>query len=337
MLIKKTSVAEYHIIGEPKKIMAYVPIELNENFWILSISTYLPSVITNVSDNFLLFFLLSSVAIILISIMGFILYTINLKRIRAEESGRFLEESRSFQEKMNHAAKLASIGELVDNVAHEINTPTGIISAEADVLYLQECNPKNCCEELDIIKEQTRRIRNYTKSLLNYSRRMPFMPERNNIIELIDECIFLLSPRIRANQVHIVKNIENNIPEFIFDKGRIEQVIINILNNAIDSIDDQNEKTISVSLNEKTEIDSENKFIRIAIADRGIGIPVENIDKIFDPFFSTKSTDQGTGLGLSISKAIIKRHNGNLIVESKINEGTTFIVELPLKNNGRYD
>ncbi len=332
MLIRKSSIDEYQIIGEPTKIMAYVPIELNDNSWILAISTYLPSVISSVRNNFVSFFILSGIAIILIIFMSSILFTINFKRIKAEESEKFLEQSRAFQEKINHAAKLASIGELVDNVAHEINTPVGIISAETDVLFLQDCNAKNCCEELGIIKEQTRRISNYTRSLLNYSKRMPFLPDMNDINELLEECLFLLSPRIRANQIKITKNIPENIPKFMFDKGRIEQVIINRINNSIDAVKADKEIIISVSLNRMNEKDNGYDSIRISISDKGMGIPESNIDKIFEPFYSTKPNDQGTGLGLSISNAIIKRHNGKITVNSKKDNGTTFMIDLPFSN-----
>jgi len=331
MILKKTSLDEYHIIGEPKKIMAYVSIELNGNSWILAISTYLPSVISSARDNFVMFFLLSGIVIILIILMGVALYSINIKRIKAEESERFLVQSRTFQEKINHAAKLASIGELVDNVAHEINTPTGIISAETDVLLLQNCNPKNCCEELDIIKDQTRRIRNYTRSLLNYSKRMPFLQDINDINELLDECLFLLSPRIRANQIKVTKNIPVTIPKFMFDKGRIEQVINNILNNAIDAVRDDREIKISILFNDENTNGTNN--VEIAISDKGVGISKENIEKVFEPFFSTKSAEQGTGLGLSISNAIIKRHDGNILVKSNKIEGTTFSIHLPFIND----
>lgn len=333
ILKSKTNMDEYFIIGEPKKIMASTQVNLNNKIWVLAISTYLPSVIAGVKNNYYWFFILSGISIILIVVMATTLLKINLKRIRAEESSRFLEQSRSFQEKINHAAKLASIGELVDNVAHEINTPTGIISAETDVLFLKECEPQKCCEELSIIKEQTKRIKNYTRSLLNYSRRMPFLPEENDIAELIDECLFLVSPRIRANQILIRKNICENIPKIIFDKGRIEQVVINILNNAIDSIKEKKEITISVEIKKEDEKNDSDQNIILSISDKGQGITKENLSKIFEPFFSTKSADLGTGLGLSISKAIIKLHNGDIWVESEINNGTTFFISLPVNNN----
>ena len=139
--------------------------------------------------------------------------------------------------------------------------------------------------------------------------------------------MFLLSPRIRANQIQIKKNISSKIPKFCFDRGRIEQVIINLLNNSIDAVREIKEINIDVSI-ETSDLGKKN--VTISIKDQGSGISGEHIDKIFEPFYSTKSTDKGTGLGLSISKAIVKRHKGKIRVESKKNIGTTFIIELPL-------
>ncbi|MBU0561631.1 MAG: hypothetical protein KJ799_14070 [Bacteroidetes bacterium] len=337
MLLHGTSVDEYRIGDEPHKIMGYYPIELGENRWILAISTYLPAVIKNVQSNFVLFFIISGIIILLISVLGISLFVINLKRIRAEESEKYLEQTRTFQEKLNHAAKLASIGELVDTVAHEINTPAAIISAETDALLLHNCDPKHCFEELKIIKQQTRRIGNYTKSLLSYSRRMPFRPINNDLKELLDECLFLLSPRINSKKVDIELSISNNIPKFIFDRSRLEQVIINLINNAIDFTKSDPKIKIEAVIDKFEFNQKSNDYVLIKISDNGTGIPQANLDSIFEPFFSTKSLSKGTGLGLSISKAIVKRHNGHIEVQSELGKGTSFKIYLPLKNNYEYE
>lgn len=333
MLVKSNNVGEYIIGDEPEKIMAYHTIDLSNTKWILAISTYLPDVINSVKSNFILVFISSGIAIVVIIFLGIAFYFINLRRIRAEESEKYLEQTREFQEKLNHAAKLASIGELVDSVAHEINTPTGIISAETDALILNDCNPKLCSEELRIIKDQVRRISNYTKSLLSYSRRMPFQPKMNSLVELIDECLFLLNPKIRAKHVVIEKQFDSGIPSFIFDRGRMEQVIINIINNAIDFITGNPLIIITLSKIPAEENSSETGSVLISIKDNGCGIPEANIDSIFEPFFSTKPLSNGTGLGLSISKAIVLRHKGRIEVDSRLKAGTTFKIYLPLQNN----
>lgn len=327
MLVGSSSTGEYYIEGEPKKIMAYTPVHFHNQKWILAISTYLPNVIENVRNSFLFVFALAGAFIALLLILGYIAYYINLNRIRAVESQKHLQQVQNFQEKLNHAAKLASIGELVDSVAHEINTPTGIISSTADVLLLDECAQNRCSNDLRIIKDQTRRIGKYTKSLLRFSRRMPFQPELNDVIELINECIFIVNPKLRTNRINILQNVPNEFPKFTFDRGRLEQVIINLLNNAIDFV--EHDGSITIKLEQYVTDGWEWAFI--SVADNGKGIPSENLELIFEPFFSTKPLTEGTGLGLSISKAIIERHEGILKVKSDPNGGTEFLIHLPMR------
>ena len=328
------SMAEYYIEGEPHKIMAYAPFALNNQEWVLAISTYLPFVVNDVTDSFFFIFLSSAGIIILIVLFGFGAYYINLKRIQAEEAEKHFIQAQNFQEKLNHASKLASIGELVDSVAHEINTPTGIISTISDTMLMLDCAKAKCFEDLNLIKEQTKRIRNYTKSLLGFSRRMPFQPQKNNLVELIDESIFLVGPRLKANSVKVEKQFTQDFPEFVFDRGRLEQVIINIMNNAIDFVE-QNGKII-IKLEREQNEDEKTDNVVLSIIDNGAGISTENIKYIFEPFFSTKPLAKGTGLGLSISKAIIERHNGKIVVESELNKGTTFKVFLPMTKMEMY-
>lgn len=334
MLEADQLLAEYFIEGEPPKIFASVPLELNQQKWIFAISTYLPDVTSNVRNNFMLVLVLSGIVILLIVLIGVTFFSINTKRIRLEESERHLEQSQLLQEKLHQASKLASIGEFVDNVAHEINTPTGIISAEADTIMLQENISSNVLDEIRIIKEQTRRISGYTRSLLNYSRRIPFKIEQNDLPAVVEECLFLLGPRLRSEKV----SIERNFPEIVmmlnFDKNRIEQVFINVLNNSMDSMTGQGKIIIEVYEEREQVTENESKLWAIVeISDNGQGIPEENIPQIFETFFSTKPVSKGTGLGLSIVRAIVKRHGGKIEVDSKVNIGTTIKILLPFDNN----
>ncbi|GMR25630.1 MAG: hypothetical protein BMS9Abin39_0942 [Ignavibacteria bacterium] len=335
MLDDQKSVAEYTIGDEPTKIMAYVPLILNNETWILAISTYLPEVTANLRENFRLFFILGFIIFGGIIFFGSLLYFINLKRIRAEEGKRNLEKIQDYQAQLNQASKLASIGELVDTVTHEINTPIGIISAHADALLLKKTYSDDIGDALKIIKKQTRRISEYTRSILSYSQSIPFYPELINIEELINECTFLLDHRFRANNITVRKIVDSNLEKVYADKRQMEQVFINLLNNAVDAIKDKGE--IKISLKRKIvksdSGDETKEGIIISIEDNGMGIQDDYIDKIFNPFFSTKSKTQGTGLGLAITKAIIVRHKGRIEVTSKNRQGTLFTIFLPKNIN----
>ena len=336
MLTGNGSFAEYKIGNEPTKVMAYVPLKLNEEKWILAVSTFLPKVTAGLRSKFNLFFGLGVVILIVIFSFGFLLYFINARRIRAEDSNRLLEERQYYQEQLNQAAKLASIGELVDNVAHEINTPLGIISSQADALMLQKDYPEKFLEELNIIKNQTNRASKYTRSLLGYSKRMPFRPEQVSIQTTLDECLYLLDPRIRSKKARIIKIYKEKIPNVNADRAQLEQVFINLINNAIDAIDIHGQIKIeagSILPEESKEDQDENNNVYVKISDNGIGINPDNFEVIFEPFFTTKAPSKGTGLGLSISRAIITRHHGRVLVHSVPGQFTTFTVLLPLNKN----
>jgi len=328
---------EYVISREPPKIMAYVPINLNGDKWIFAISTFLPEVTASLRDKFSLFFGLGIIILIAIFSLGFLLYYQTVRKIRAEEANLHMEQRQSFQEQLNHAAKLASIGELVDSVAHEINTPLGIISSYIDTFNLRNDFPQNYIEDFSVIKNQTKRINNYTRSLLNYSQRIPFNPKPEDITGIIEECLFLLNPQFHSKKIRIVKNYKHNYPVVEIDKGQIEQVFINLFNNAVDAISNNGEIKIDITTEERN-ISTINKeeinFVVISVTDNGYGIKPEYINNIFEAFYTTKSGGKGTGLGLSISKAIMLRHKGRIEVSSQPDKSTTFKLFFPVNKSG---
>jgi len=333
------SIGEYEIIGdEPPKIMAYFPMELHGQRWILVISTLLPEVTASLRERFRLFFILGFVILGVIIFFSILVYYLNSKRIRAEEARRNLEEIQEYQEQLNQASKMASIGELVDTVAHELNTPAGIIAAHTDAILLMNEPSADITDTLNVIKRQTRRISDYTRRLLNYSQSMPFNPEPTDLETLINECVFLLNHRFRAKKLSVTKNIELRQTEVFVDHRQMEQVLINLLNNSVDAVESQGEITISLKKigdSSFSEEDQMKEKILISIEDNGTGIPQDHLAKIFNPFFSTKSKINGTGLGLAITKAIIARHKGKIEVMSKQGEGTIFKIFLPINDKGR--
>lgn len=329
----KPSLGEHWGVGdEPGKIFAYVPVNIENQKWFIAISTILPDVTAGLRDKFQLFFILGIIILLTFLFFIFLIYYLNMKRIKSEEIRKNLEKIRDYQEQLYHSSRLASIGELVDSVAHEINTPIGIISAHAESIMLKEDQSGIYQEELDIIKKHTKRISDYTKSLLNFSKRIAFNPENVNIIDLINESIYLLQPRFREKKVEIHKRFPVSQIAVWGDKRQLEQVLINIFNNSIDSINVNGKIIIELKeqniLRNKINDDQLTESVIISITDNGSGIKNEYLDKIFDPFYTTKEKN-GTGLGLSISKSIIQRHRGTINVISEPDKGTTFSVILP--------
>jgi signal transduction histidine kinase len=330
MLVQKSGYGEYVIGDEPSKIMAYSPIKIADRHWYLAISTYLPNVISALKSKLNLLILTS--ALIFIIIMGFTIfnYRSNLGRIKADEERKRTLQEMKFQEDLNHVSKLASLGELVDTVAHEVNTPTGIISIQADALKIKSLG-NHLAEEIEIIKKQVDRISNYTRSLLNYSKRLPFNPQLTNIISVIDDSVFLLAHRFREKKIKFIKDYGTTFPELMIDRVQIEQVFINILNNAFDSMNEGGSINITVKENlSESESSKAPGGVIIQIKNSGEKIPENIINQIFEPFFTTKHESDGTGLGLSISKKIILRHGGSIIAENT-ETGPMFTIKLPYK------
>ncbi len=316
---------EYQVANEPVKITAQAPLYLLNEKWIIAVSSDLAEVTAIVKKNFRLFFWL--VGLVLTSVIsgGIFLLYINIRRVHAEAQSQFSEEKQLLQEQIYNSAKLASIGELVESVVHEINTPITIISAQINALLL-EAKKLPYKDVVNIVNDQVRRIGNYTKSLMRFSRSMKFYPEPNDMIEMTEECLFLLGHRFRANNIELNKIWSKDLPKVQVDRDQMQQVILNLLNNAVDAVNGNGEICIKIQSHNS---DSTTSGIELAISDNGHGINSESLLKVFDPFFSTKSPDKGTGLGLAISHAIIERHGGRIKVESKEGNGACFIVFIP--------
>lgn len=316
---------EFQVGSEKPKIIAKASLNVFNIHWAIAASVDRAEIVSAVGKKYGVFLWLIGLSMLSILTAGVFLLHMNIKRVQAEEYSRYCEEKNRLQEQINHATKLASIGELVDSVAHEINTPAGIISAQVDVLRLnKEKLPYQ--ENLDVIKDQTRRIANYTRSLLRFSRGMHFNPRPVNFPALVEECLMLLGHRLRAGHVRVLKDWPAGLPKVVVDRDQMQQVIINLLNNALDVLPERGE--IILRLRMKKDEKSQTG-LELLICDSGPGIRPENLSRIFEPFFSTKPPEKGTGLGLSISQAIIHRHGGSIMAESGDGTGTTFRIFLP--------
>ncbi len=229
-------------------------------------------------------------------------------------------ELRETQEQLVQSAKLAAIGELASNVAHEINNPltsilgyTELIKDERDIDLIRE--------DLSIIERESLRAREIVRQLLEFARRRPLQVTDVDINEVLKDVIPLVSNQARLNNVELFEEYED-LPKTIADSNQLKQVFINIINNAIFAMPEGGKLSIRTS--------RLGEYILVIFKDTGIGIPKEVIPKIFEPFFTTKQ-DVGTGLGLSISYSIIQNHGGRIDVESQEGKGSTFTVRLPIK------
>lgn len=231
---------------------------------------------------------------------------------------------------LEHASKLASVGELAGGIAHEINNPLAIVASEVGLIrdimdpeFGLEFSCENIEPHLQNIYDATFRCRDITRKLLSFVRHDDIELKQHNINDIINDLVDGFFERsLSVSNIKMNLNLQENLPVITTDGNQLRQVILNIINNAVDSITPPGEIEINTSC--------ENTLITIGITDTGKGIKKEDIDKIFMPFFTTKEVGKGTGLGLSVSYGIIKNLGGNIEVESIYKKGTTFKVKLPV-------
>ncbi len=238
----------------------------------------------------------------------------NIMRIRAE-----LEET---HRKLAHSEKLAGIGRLAAGVAHEINNPLTSIRMLSQLL-LDRMKQGEDQENLEEILKQSLRCEKIVKGLLSFARGRKVHHRTIDINSILKSSTNFLSKQKTFNNIELIKKL-NAVPVFVEgDSEQMEEVFTNILLNAVDSMDGKGKLIVEDS--------ASNGVIKIAITDTGCGIPEENLNRIFDPFYTSNNGHQGTGLGLSISYGIVREHQGTIEVESQVGKGSTFTVCLPAK------
>lgn len=248
---------------------------------------------------------------------------------------RFMRELRrersSLDEQLFQSQKLAALGEMAAGIAHEINTPLAIIGQEAEWLghLLQKSDeagqklPDDFRESLDQIDQQVQRCAGITHGILGFAAKRKALVQQTDLNKLTDDMVRWIEREAMHRNISIVKRYSADLPPVTTDQPLLRQVLLNLLNNAYQAVDHDGSITIRTFLRGVGTV-------CIEIQDSGPGISPENLKKIFNPFFTTKSPGKGTGLGLSISLAIITRLGGTLSADSKPGEGAAFTIALPV-------
>jgi two-component system NtrC family sensor kinase len=227
--------------------------------------------------------------------------------------------------------KMAALGKMAAGIAHEINNPLAVIGEKAgwmrDLLSEENIQQSENFEEyqrsIDKIEEHVERARKITHNMLGFARRMEPRLDDVDVNGIINQTLELLKNHARINNIEIRKDLQSDLPVIASDQSQLQQVLLNLFNNAIDAIGKNGIIELATV--------SDNRTIEISISDSGSGIPEAVQRRIFDPFFTTKGPGRGTGLGLSISYGIIEKMGGTLTFTSRENEGTTFVIRLPIK------
>jgi signal transduction histidine kinase len=218
--------------------------------------------------------------------------------------------------------KLSALGRLAAGVAHEINNPLAAILLYTSNLHKKASEDGHFKEGLGIIMRETKRCKEIIQGLLEFSRAKEPSKSMTGVNMIIERSIGILENEFRLRYIDIHKKLSDQIPRILLDGNQIEQVFVNLLLNAAHAID--NKGIIVV----ESLTDAEHKHVIVHFSDNGPGIPPENLSKIFDPFFSTKTS--GSGLGLAVSYGIIQNHQGELAVKNLPEKGCRFTVRLPI-------
>ena len=231
---------------------------------------------------------------------------------------------------MEQHNQLASIGRLAAGVAHEINNPLALINETAGyvkdlfVIKKQYRKDEELLENIDLILEAVDRCGTITRQLLGFARKFDVKVKKVSLKRLISDVLIFHNKEAEYRDIKVYVEVPGDIPEIETDQGKLQQILLNLVNNAFQAMDSGCHLDILVSLDGPDRVN-------ISISDNGCGMPEEDLPKIFEPFFTTKEKGTGTGLGLTITYGLVQKLGGKISVESKKNEGTTFVITLPIR------
>ncbi len=262
-------------------------------------------------------------------------FSVNLSPISGED-GRVssivvvmtdVTDSAMLRSKLMHAEKMAAVGKLVAGVAHEVNNPLTAILGFTDLLMENSELPESARRDLRVILQEAQRTKQIVQNLLSFARQVPPQRQAVQLNSILQRTVHLRSYDFISHGIDVVEHLDESLPPVVGDSHQLQQVFLNILNNAYDAV----RESASPSHPARIEIRSAHTsaFVEISFSDNGVGIA--DPDRIFDPFFTTKDVGKGTGLGLSICYGIVHEHGGEIVCHNnQDSEGATFIVRLPV-------
>lgn len=252
-------------------------------------------------------------------------------------SGQDITEKVELQKQVQQSEKLAAVGQLASGLAHEIGTPLNIIAGRAE--YMLRKTEKDDIN-LERIIHQIERITGIVSRLLDFTRPKSLEIRSVNLKGIVENTLAFFEHQLNEKKIVVSIEFPDTLPDIQADPDQIHQVLFNIILNAIQAMSKGGRLSVKVAQSKPRKGRLEevgDRYIRITLSDTGVGIPEDEIPRIFDPFYSTKGPDQGTGLGLSVSHAIMRSHGGRIDVKSRLGHGTEFCLLLPLDSRIQQD
>ena len=233
-------------------------------------------------------------------------------------------DSAMLRSKLMHAEKMAAVGQLVSGVAHEVNNPLTAILGFTDLLMENPELPESARRDLRVILQEAQRTKQIVQNLLSFARQMPPQRQPVQLNSILQRTVHLRSYDFISHGIQVVEHLDESLPVVVGDSHQLQQVFLNILNNAYDAVREATRPARIEIMSART-----GSFVEISFRDNGMGIA--DPERIFDPFFTTKDVGKGTGLGLSICYGIVREHGGEIVCHNNPDsEGATFIVRLPV-------
>jgi signal transduction histidine kinase len=231
-------------------------------------------------------------------------------------------EKGKLREQLRHADRLATIGQLAAGVAHELNEPLGNILGFAQLIKRNPHMDEQAVKDSERIINASLYMREVIKKLMLFARQTPPRKTRVDLNRLIEEGLSFFETRCAKADIRVERSLQANLPKIIADPGQLNQVLVNLVVNAIQAMPHGGTLTVSTRTDDHT--------VSLVVRDTGIGMATEVLKRIFEPFFTTKDVNEGTGLGLSVAHGIVTAHKGTIQVKSRPNQGACFTVRLPL-------
>jgi two-component system NtrC family sensor kinase len=238
-----------------------------------------------------------------------------------------LEEKEKTQKQLIQTEKLAALGMVAAGVAHEVKNPLAIIIQGVEYLRTSAAADPLLSDIVDRINKSAQRADSIVKGLLSFTRQMPLEPAETEIETVIEETLSFVEEQIKSKRIKIIRHFSPGLPTANMDSNQIKQVFVNILTNSVEAM--QNGGTITISIESLKSEEEQKNYLQIIFTDTGCGIPGDKIEKVFDPFYTTKNAPGNAGLGLSITKGIIDKHHGTIQIESEPGKGTRISIRLP--------
>jgi signal transduction histidine kinase len=260
---------------------------------------------------------------------------VNILASRLAEAAR---EEKRLHEELRRRERLAFLGELAASVAHEVNNPLDGIQNCSRILRRSLADPRRASDLLDLIDGGLGRIELIVRRLLTLAREHVIRPSEVRLAEVVAGAIEAIAPRIDGRNIRIVRRFETQDDRVKVDRALLEQVFVNLMLNAADSMPGGGELTVTVrreGCEPPRPAGADQEFLCIDVSDTGTGIPPEVLPHIFEPFFTTKTSGKGTGLGLAIAARIVDAHQGTINVTPREDGGTVFSVRIPTQPAGQ--